>query len=72
MNDHLHNVLGGRPVVEGIRPTLVERGCLVDIDVRFGCSLDERNEVIFAMLDAGYHLRGEQLTTLTFLKEMDT
>jgi len=41
----------------------------VDIEIRFGASVEERESVITSMFMAGYKLRNDELNTLTFLKE---
>jgi hypothetical protein len=56
-------------VIEAIRPSLVERSTIVDIEISFGASVDDREDVITRMFMAGYKLRNDELNTLTFLKE---
>lgn len=56
-------------MIEAIRPSLLERSTIVDIEIRFDASVDERENVITSMFMAGYKLRGDELNTLTFLKE---
>lgn len=41
----------------------------MDIVIRFGASAEDRESVIQSMFMAGYKLRGDELNTLTFLKE---
>lgn len=65
----MHNVLGGRSWIEAIKPSLVEKSCLVDIVIRFGAPEEARESIIQSMFMAGYKLRGDELNTLTFLKE---
>lgn len=69
---HLHNVLDPYlrdGIVEDVSPGLVERSTIVDIEIRFGVSNEDREAVILSMFMAGYKLRNDQLSTLTFQKE---
>lgn len=75
-NPNLHNakglgtILHGETrVIEAIRPSLVENGAMVDIEIWFGADPDQREGVIMAMLAAGYSMVRDELNTLTFLKE---
>lgn len=51
---------------------LAAGGCIVDVILVSKASIDQREQVITDMYLAGYKLRDEQLSTLTFLKELDT
>lgn len=44
---------------------------MVVIEVAFGASYDDRESIILSMFMAGYKLRGDELNTLTFLKEYE-
>lgn len=52
-------------------PSLTENSTVVDIVIRFGASNDDRESVIQSMFMAGYRLRRDELTTLTFQKESE-
>lgn len=62
---------GASRVIESIRPALEGRSTIVDIEIRFGASVDDREAVIQSMFMAGYKLRGDELNTLTFMKETE-
>lgn len=69
---NLHNILGGHShVIDAIKPSLVERSAVVDIEIAFGASPEDRESVITSMFMAGYKLRNDELNTLTFLKEFE-
>lgn len=70
----LHNVLDPYlrdGIVEDISESLAERGTIVDIEIRFGASAEDREAVILSMFMAGYKLRNDELNNLTFQKEND-